>query len=167
MPCGVHVHCYYMTRRAVLPKSNTGTGTLGRIQTTYRFCTLAVFNLEFLEIREFISSNRIFPMFFSHVAFDWWCHIVKQMRNARDYYEPASVSWSHVTEIFRKNRIFAGAEKSKILVVVDESEGVAIFFRPCRGPLAGACVPEHMTRRAASCRVIPNGGPASLCHVWK
>ena len=35
---------------------------------------------------------------------------------------------------------FAGAQTSKILVVVVESEGVAIFFRPCRGPLAGACV---------------------------
>ena len=50
----------YLIRRAVLPKSNTGTGTLGRIQTTYRFSTLAVFNLEFLEICEFVWPNRIF-----------------------------------------------------------------------------------------------------------
>ena len=64
MLCGARLYDYYMTRRAVLPKSNTGTGTLGRIQTTYRFCTLAVFNLEFLEICEFVWPNRIFLQVF-------------------------------------------------------------------------------------------------------
>ena len=39
-----------------------------------------------------------------------------------------------------KNRLFARAQKSKKLIAVVESEGVAIFFRPCRGPLAGARV---------------------------
>ena len=32
------------------------------------FCIFGVFNLEFLEIREFISSGRIFPIVFSHVT---------------------------------------------------------------------------------------------------
>ena len=73
-----------MTRRAVLPKSNTLTGVIGGIHNKNRFYIFGVFNLEYLEIREFISSNRIFPIVFSHVAFDWWCHIAKQMRNARD-----------------------------------------------------------------------------------
>ena len=105
-----------MTRRAVLPKSNTVTGVIGRIRGQHRFWTIAVFNLEFLEIGEFILCKSIFSIVFSHVAFDWWCHIVKQMLNARAEYEPASVSWSHVTKILRKNRIFAGPEKSKILL---------------------------------------------------
>ena len=75
-------------------KSNTDTGTLGRNQTTYRYCTLAVFNLEFLEICEFVWSNRISLIVFSHVAFDSWCHIAKQMRNAGAWWEQASVSWT-------------------------------------------------------------------------
>ena len=72
---------YYMTRRAVLPKSNTGTGTLGRIQTTYRFCTLAVFNLEFLEICEFVCANRIFLQVFSVFPFDPCDQIAKRIWN--------------------------------------------------------------------------------------
>ena len=40
-----------------------------------------------------------------------------------------------------KNRIFARAQTSKNLIAVVEPEGVATFFRPCRGPLAGARVP--------------------------
>ena len=59
-----------------------------------RFCSFGVFKLEFLEIGEFVWSNRNFPIVFSHVAFDSWCHIAKQMRNAGAWYGQASVSWN-------------------------------------------------------------------------
>ena len=52
-----------------------------------------------------------------------------------------------------KNRIFARAQKSKNLIAVVESEGVAIFFRPCRGPSL-ALVSIHMMRRV----VTPKSG---------
>ena len=83
-----------MTRRAVLPKSHTVTGVFGRVRDKNRFRIFGVFNLEFLEIGEFVWSNRIFPIVFSHVAFDPWCHIAKQMRNARNPWEQGPVSWN-------------------------------------------------------------------------
>ena len=91
MPCGAHVYSYYMTRRAVLPKSNTVTGVIGPVRAENRFNIFGVFNIEFLEIGEFVWSNRIFPMVFSHVAFDWRCHIAKQKRNGRAWYNQALV----------------------------------------------------------------------------
>ena len=42
-----------------------------------------------------------------------------------------------------KNRIFARTQKTENLIAVAESEGVAIFFRLCRGPLAGARARTH------------------------
>ena len=41
------------------------------------------------------------------------------------------------------------------------SEHLGVFFRPCRGPLATRSRHIHMTRRAVSCRVIPNTGFSS------
>ena len=35
-----------------------------------------------------------FPMVFSHVAFDWRCHIAKQKRNGRAWHEQALVPWN-------------------------------------------------------------------------
>ena len=90
----------YMTRRAVLPKSNTPTGAIGPVHGKNRFCLRRMFKREFLEIGEFVSSNGIFPMFFLHVAFDWRCEFAKQMRNAGAWYGQA---FGHVTNIFRKN----------------------------------------------------------------
>ena len=42
----------------------------------------------------------------------------------------------HVTNKFRKIRIFAGAVKSKFLFRQIVFQHFRIFFRPCRGPLA-------------------------------
>ena len=92
MPCDARLHYYYMIRRVVLPKNNTGTGVIGQVRAENRFSIFGVFNFEFLEIAEFVWSNRIFPMIFSHVAFDCRCHIAKQMRNAGASWEQASVS---------------------------------------------------------------------------
>ena len=60
MLCGAHVYYSYMTRKAVLPKSNTVTGVIDRIRARNRFGTFGVFNLEILEICKFVWSNRIF-----------------------------------------------------------------------------------------------------------
>ena len=57
-----------------------------------RFRLRRVFKAEIVEIYEFVWSNRISFIVFSHVAFDSWCHIAKQMRNAGAWYEQASVS---------------------------------------------------------------------------
>ena len=72
---------------------------IGPVRAENRFCIFGVFNLEFLEIGEFVCRNRIFRIVFSHVAFDWRCHIVKQMRNARAWYEQALVPCN--AEIFK------------------------------------------------------------------
>ena len=71
-----------MSRKAVLPKSNTVTGVIGPVRAENRFRFFGVFNLEFLEIGAFVWPTCIFPIVFSHVAFDWRCYIAKQMRNA-------------------------------------------------------------------------------------
>ena len=42
-----------------------------------------------------------------------------------------------------------------------DSEHLGVFVRPCRGPLATRSRHIHMTRRAVSCRVIPNTGFSS------
>ena len=94
MLCGAPVYAYYMIRRAVLPKSNTVTGVIGPVRAENRFYIFGVFNFEFLEIGEFVWSNRIFPMVFSHVAFDCRCHIAKPKRNGRACYNQALVSWN-------------------------------------------------------------------------
>ena len=94
LPCGARLAYYYVTRRAVLPKSNTVIGVIGRVRGKNCFWTVGVFNPEFLEIGEFVWSNRISLIVFSHVAFDSWCHIAKQMRNAGAWWEQASVSWT-------------------------------------------------------------------------
>ena len=76
------------------PKSNTVTGVIGPVRAENRFRFVGVFNLEFLEIGEFVWPNRIFPIVFSHVAFDWRCHITKQKRNDGASYEQALVQWN-------------------------------------------------------------------------
>ena len=68
-----------MIRRAVLPKSNTVTGMIGPVRSENRFCIFGVFNVEFLEIGEFVWPNRSFLIVFTHAAFDSWYHIAKQM----------------------------------------------------------------------------------------
>ena len=53
----------------------------------------------------------------------------------------------------RKNRFFAGPQKSKILVGLIVSEHFGIFFAPCRGPLAARSRPPYgrdMTRKVAA-----------------
>ena len=57
-----------MTRRAVLPKSNTVTGVIGPVHGKHRFNEIGVFTSELLEIREFVWPSRIFPIVFSHVT---------------------------------------------------------------------------------------------------
>ena len=79
LPCGARLAYYYVTRRAVLPKSNTGTGVIGRVRGKNRFNTFGVFNLEFLEICEFVRSNRIFLQVFSVNAFDSCRQIAKRI----------------------------------------------------------------------------------------
>ena len=66
-----------MTRRAVLPKSNTVTGVIGRLHGGHRFRARDLFNFEILEICKFVWSNRIFRIVFFRVAFDWRCQIEK------------------------------------------------------------------------------------------
>ena len=73
-PAGVF-HClrrspcnyYYVIRRAVLPESNTVTGLIGRVRCKNRFYIFGGFNLEFLEIGEFVWSSRIFSI----VSYMW------------------------------------------------------------------------------------------------
>ena len=53
----------------------------------------------------------------------------------------------------RKNRFFAGRQKSKILVRLIVSEHLGIFFRPCRGQLAARSRPPYgrdMIRRVVA-----------------
>ena len=83
-----------ITRRAVLPKSNAVTEVIGPVRAENRFNIFGVFNFEILEIGEFAWSDRIFPIVFSHVAFDWRCHIAKQKRNDGACYEQALVPWN-------------------------------------------------------------------------
>ena len=83
-----------MTRRAVLPKSNTVTGVIGPVRAENRFWFFDVFNLEFLEIGEFVWPNRIFPIVFSHVVVDSCRQIAEQKRNGGAWYEQALVSWN-------------------------------------------------------------------------
>ena len=66
MPCGAHMYDNDMTRKAVLPKSNTVTGVIGPVRGKNRFNAIGLFKPELLEIRKFIWSNRIFPTVFSH-----------------------------------------------------------------------------------------------------
>ena len=80
-----------MNRRAVMPKSITVTGVIGRRRGSNCFRGIEVFNADILEIGEIIWSDCIFPIVFSHVVFDWWCHIAKHMRNARASYGQALV----------------------------------------------------------------------------
>ena len=49
-----------------------------------------------------------------------------------------------------ENRIFAQAQKSKNLIAVAESEGVAIFFSGLAGGLSLALVSIHMIRRVVA-----------------
>ena len=51
-----------------------------------------------------------------------------------------------------KIRSFGEVQNLEIFVALIESEGVAIFFRPCRGPLVGACVP------LCDCLSLPGDG---------
>ena len=50
----------------------------------------------------------------------------------------------------RKHLIFAGLQKSKILLRRIVSEHFGIFFRPCRGPLAARSRRRDMTRRVVT-----------------
>ena len=88
------VYYHHMTRRVVLPESNTVTGVIGPVRAENRFYIFGVFIFEFLEIGEFVWSNRIFLIVFSHVAFDWRCHIAKEKRNGRACYNQALLSWN-------------------------------------------------------------------------
>ena len=94
LPCGARLAYYYMTRRAVLPKSNICTGLIGPVRAENRFGIFGVFNIEFLEIGEFVWPNSIFPIVFLLVAFDWRCQIAKQKRNAGAGYGQALVLWN-------------------------------------------------------------------------
>ena len=67
----------YVTRRAVLPKSNTVTGVIGPVHGNNRFYAVGVFKPELFEICKFVWSRRIFPIVFSDVAFVWQCQIAK------------------------------------------------------------------------------------------
>ena len=113
-----------MTCRAVLPKSNSPTGAIGPVHCKNRFYSRRVFKREFLEIGEFVSSNNIFYMFFSHVAFDWRCQFAKQMRNAGAWYGQA---FGHVTIFFENIDFFAGAQTSKIFLNM-LSPSTSVYF---------------------------------------
>ena len=67
----------HVTRRAVLPKSNTVTGVIGPVRDKNRFRRIGVFKPEFLEICKFVWSRRIFLIVFSHEAFVWRRQIAK------------------------------------------------------------------------------------------
>ena len=64
-----------MTRRAVLPKSNTVTGVIGPVRGEHRFWGISVFTAEILEICKFVWSRVSSLIVFFHVAFDWRCQI--------------------------------------------------------------------------------------------
>ena len=83
-----------MIRRAVLPKSNTVTGVIGPVRAENRFSIFGVFNVEFLEIGEFVWSNRIFPEVFSAMAFDWSHQIAKRICNEGAEVEQGVVPWN-------------------------------------------------------------------------
>ena len=68
-----------MTRRAVLPKSNTVTGVIGPVHGKHRFNIFGVFTGELLEICKFVWSNRIFLQVFSVEASVWRGQIAKRI----------------------------------------------------------------------------------------
>ena len=84
MPCGAPLSYYHMTRRAVLPKSNTGTGVFGRHWTLNRFYSKVVFNPELLNICEFVWQPGIFLKVSGVMVFVWRGQIVKRICNGRD-----------------------------------------------------------------------------------
>ena len=63
------------------PKSNTGAGVIGSSRGLNRFCNLLVFNLEFLEICEFVWPRGIFPEVYWVNAFDSYSQIAKRICN--------------------------------------------------------------------------------------
>ena len=54
---------------------------IGRIRGENRFYVRAVFNLEFLEICEFVWQTGIFLKVFGVKAFDWYNQIAKRICN--------------------------------------------------------------------------------------
>ena len=54
---------------------------IDRIRGEHRFRTRAVFNLEFLEICEFVWQTGIFLKVFGVIAFDWLNQIAKRICN--------------------------------------------------------------------------------------
>ena len=67
----------HVTRRAVLPKSNTVTGVIGPVHGKNSFYAIGVFKHDVFEICKLVWSRRIFPIVFSHVAFVWRYQIAK------------------------------------------------------------------------------------------
>ena len=60
MPCGAHVYYSYMTRRAGLPRSNTGTGDVLATSSDVKFSTFLVhrvFELQCLNHRRFMEPD--------------------------------------------------------------------------------------------------------------
>ena len=66
---------------------------------------------------------------------------------SRNEFAAAELHWnmgsgygSKISKFSLKTRSFGEVQNTEFFVVLIESEGVAAFFRPCRGPLAGARV---------------------------
>ena len=106
---------------------------------------------------DILSGDRLGPEFSKSVnSFGlavFFLHVLGSMLSnrgakSRNEFAAAELHWTmgsgHGPEISKfsvKIRSFGEVQNLEILVALIESEGVATFFRPCRGPLAGARVP--------------------------
>ena len=94
----------YVTRRAVLPKSNTAPGVICAVRGQSGFSSRRVFTAEFLEICKFILMSE----YFSAVFFRLWLSIrvVKSKNEFVATEDESTKGVGHVTNIFRKIRLF-------------------------------------------------------------
>ena len=79
---------------APLPPQRGGCHKFGQTDDKNRFGAPVVFNPEFLEICEFVWSNRIFPEVFSAMAFDWSHQIAKRICNEGAAVDEGVVPWN-------------------------------------------------------------------------
>ena len=138
MPCGTRVYYYYnVANQAVLPNSATGAGVFG-LSWVSTSVTLGLFKLEFLEICEFIWSNRIFLQHFLPFPVGPCGQIAKRIETKAVV---LNHGWCHVTSQFRKS-------KTPWNIEVGGSFGVkhAFFFSLARLQCLVALTCIHMTR---------------------
>ena len=103
-----------MTRRAVVPKSNTVTGVIGPVHGKNRFHYLGIEKAEMREICKFILMSDYFSSVFFGSSLS--NRGVKSKNEFAAMENQCNTGVGHLTTICRKISIFAGAQKSKFLL---------------------------------------------------